>query len=81
MPAQEFLSFSKDSFDLIFLDPPYNMGILDEILEKVSAITASGGIIMAESELEWQPKDDIPGLSQVKRFKYGKVAVTKFIKE
>ena len=81
MPAQEFLSFSKDSFDLIFLDPPYNMGILDEILEKVSAITASGGIIMAESELEWQPKDDIPGLSHVKRFKYGKVAVTKFIKE
>lgn len=81
MTAQDYLRTSKDEFDLIFLDPPYNMGILDEILEKVYQITAPGGIIIAESELGWKPKSEIDGLTMVKQYKYGKVFVTKFQKE
>ena len=81
MSAQDFLRTSKDEFDLIFLDPPYNMGILDEIMEKVYQITAPGGIIMAESELGWYLKKEIDGLREVKKYKYGKVLVTKFVKE
>ena len=57
------------------------MGILDEIMEKVYQITAPGGIIMAESELGWKLKKEIPGLEMKKQYKYGKVLVTKFIKE
>ncbi|MBR5520952.1 MAG: 16S rRNA (guanine(966)-N(2))-methyltransferase RsmD [Oscillospiraceae bacterium] len=81
MSAQDFLRTTKDQFDLIFLDPPYNMGILDEIMEKVYQITAPGGIIMAESELGWSLKEEIRGLEQKKQYKYGKVLVTKFVKE
>ncbi len=81
MAAQDFLRTTKDKFDLIFLDPPYNMCILDEILEKVYQITSEGGIIIAESELGWQLKEEIPGLTEVKKYKYGKVSVTKFVKE
>ena len=81
MSAQDFLLTTKDKFDLVFLDPPYNMGILDEIIEKVYQITADGGIIMAESELDWSLKNEIEGLREVKKYKYGKVSVTKFLKE
>ena len=81
MSAQDFLRTTKDEFDLVFLDPPYSMGILDEIMEKVYQITAPGGIIMAESELGWSLKKEIPGLVQKKQYKYGKVLVTKFVKE
>ena len=81
MSAQDFLRTTKDEFDIVFLDPPYNMGILDEIMEKVYQITAPGGIIMAESELGWKLKKEIPGLETKKQYKYGKVLVTKFIKE
>ena len=81
MSAQDYLSSSKDEFDIIFLDPPYNMGILDEIMEKVYQITAPGGIIMAESELGWKLDKEIEGLSMVKQYKYGQVFVTKFQKE
>ena len=31
MVSQDFLRTTKDNFDIVFLDPPYNMGILDEI--------------------------------------------------
>ena len=81
MTAQDYLRTSKDEFDIVFLDPPYNMGILDEILEKVYQITAPGGIILAESELGWKPEKEIEGLEMVKQYKYGKVFVTKFQKE
>lgn len=81
MTAQDYLRSCKDEFDIIFLDPPYNMGILDEILEKVYQITAPGGIIIAESELGWKPAQEIAGLEMVKQYKYGKVFVTKFQKE
>ena len=81
MSAQDYLRTAKEEFDIIFLDPPYNMGILDEILENVYQITAPGGIILAESELGWAPKTEIEGLEMVKQYKYGKVFVTKFQKE
>lgn len=81
MSAQDFLRSTKDEFDIIFLDPPYNLGILDEIMEKVYQITAPGGIIMAESELGWKLNVEIDGLKMVKQYKYGKVNVTKFQKE
>ena len=81
MNSQDFLRTTKEYFDIVFLDPPYNMGILDEILENVYQITAPGGIILAESELGWTPKTEIEGLEMVKQYKYGKVFVTKFQKE
>ena len=41
-------------FDLIFLDPPYDTGLLDKALENVVQfdILAEGGIIVCESRRE-----------------------------
>lgn len=50
-------------------------------MKKVYEIVNPGGIIIAESELGWNLKEEINGLTEIKRFKYGKVAVTKFQKE
>ena len=80
MVSQDFLRTTKDNFDIVFLDPPYNMGILDEILPKVCEVTAEDGIIIAESELGWKPAE-IEGLKLKKQYKYGKVLVSKFQKE
>ncbi|MEG1863039.1 MAG: 16S rRNA (guanine(966)-N(2))-methyltransferase RsmD [Oscillospiraceae bacterium] len=81
MSAQDFLKSTKEGFDIVFLDPPYNMGTLDEIIEKVYAILNENGIIIAESELGWQLKTEVPNLKMKKQYKYGKVLVTKFQKE
>ena len=81
MAAKDFLRKTNEKFDIIFLDPPYNMGILDEIMPKVYQITADNGIIIAESESGWHLKEDIEGLRMAKQYKYGKVLVTKFLRE
>ena len=81
MQAEAFLATCKDKFDMVFLDPPYNKGILEKIIEKVYQNLSEGGIIIAESELGWKLDKDISGLCEVKVYKYGKIQVTKFIKE
>lgn len=81
MSAQDFLRTTKDTFDIVFLDPPYNQGTLQEILPKVCEKLSEGGIIIAESELGFKIKEDILGLREEKQYKYGKVLVTKYQKE
>ena len=81
MTAQDFLRTTKDSFDIVFLDPPYNLGILDEILTNVCKILSEDGIIIAESELSWKIPENLDGVSVKKQHKYGKVLITRLIKE
>ena len=81
MTAQDFLRTTKDKFDIVFLDPPYNMGILDEILPKVCEILNESGIIVAESEIGYALKDMPQSLELVKQYKYGKVLVSKYQKK
>ena len=79
-----FLAGTRETFDLVFLDPPYASGLLEELLERV---TASGfdilnpyGIIVAE-----HPADRLlavpAGYRLRKTYRYGKIAVTLFRRE
>ena len=66
----------KEKFDLVFLDPPYQEGILDEILHRLqySELLAAGAIVICESD-----KDGIPAPIDgyaCKLYRYGKTHVT-----
>ncbi len=66
----------REEFDLIFLDPPYQEGVLDDVLHRLqySGVVAKGAIIICESD-----KDGIPNPVegwQSKLYRYGKTYVT-----
>lgn len=66
----------REKFDLVYLDPPYQEGILDEVLHRLqySDLIAKGAIIICESD-----KDGIPNPVegwQSKLYRYGKTYVT-----
>ena len=48
---QAFLSRCRETFDVIFLDPPYNSGMLEKALETITAIdiVSENGIIVCEN--------------------------------
>ena len=83
--AREFLARTSERFDLVFLDPPYASGLLEEMLERITApgfdILRPYGIIIAEHPAE----KDLPGLPTAYRlqrtYRYGKIAVTLFRRE
>ena len=71
----------KEKFSLIFLDPPYKDGILDQILKSIfdAGIVADDVIIVCESSLSGIP-EPIDGF-KVKSYRYGKIYVTIFRSE
>lgn len=48
--ALQFLAASKQKFDLIFLDPPYNLGWLNKILPQLAAHLTDNGAVYVEAE-------------------------------
>ena len=70
------IASGKEKFSLVFLDPPYAEGILDEIIHRLrySGVLEDDAIIVAESD-----KDGIPSAvegAQSKLYRYGKSYVT-----
>ena len=68
-------------FDLIFLDPPYDSGVYEKVLEKIIRfdILSEGGIIICESRRE-SVLPEAPGMRQ-KIYNYGRVKITAYNKE
>jgi len=54
--AQDWLSFcGPQSFDVIFLDPPYGLGLIQEVLPRLPSLLAAGGRIYVEAEAPLDP--------------------------
>ncbi len=71
-----FLDKTSLKFDIIFLDPPYNQGLLSRSAEIIGkkGLLNDGGIIVAESEhLGEEPDEEFFDI--IKRAKYGKTTV------
>ena len=80
----EFLKGTGERFDLVFLDPPYASGLLEEVLERITMpgfdILNPYGIIVAEHPADRRPA--VPaGCRLRKTYRYGKIAVTLFLRE
>ena len=85
IPALEgILLEAGEDFDLVFLDPPYASGLLEEMLGRITApgfdILHPYGIIVAEHPADRRLA--VPaGYRLRKTYRYGKIAVTLFRRE
>lgn len=64
--ALSFLEKNQQLFDVIFLDPPYNQGWLDQVLPLLSAHLSKDGVVYAEAEYAIKPNDTWQVLKQSK---------------
>ncbi len=74
--ALTYLDRTSCKFDIIFLDPPYNTGLLNKAVAKIADnnLLSENGIIVAESEyMGEEPENDFFDI--IKRAKYGKTTV------
>ncbi len=71
-------SSKKEKFSLIFLDPPYKDGMLDQVLKAMfdADIVSDDAIIVCESSMTGIP-EPIEGFT-AKCYRYGKIYVTIF---
>ena len=83
--ARDFIARAGERFDLVFLDPPYASGLLEEMLERMAApgfdILNPYGIIVAEHPAGKALPALPPPYRLLRTYRYGKIAVSLFRRE
>ncbi len=76
--ALGYLSSAQTRFDLVFLDPPYASGLLEQALARITQgdLVAPGGLIVAESALEKALPEPAAPYRVYRDYRYGKIKVT-----
>lgn len=74
--AEDFLRSTAQTFDLIFLDPPYDSGVYAPILSLIErrGLLKDGGVISVEMRAD-MPLPETKGLRILKDRKYGKTRI------
>ena len=80
--AEAFIENASQRFDIIFLDPPYNKGLVVPVLDSVSdkGLLNDDGIAVLESDFS-DDHGNISGLEIIKQKKYGRTYITVYKKK
>lgn len=76
-----YLLTSSKKFDIAFLDPPYNSGVLQDALIKTANVMSDSGVIICEHPAQIQLPEAVSDFKAAKKYKYGKIHVTIYKKE
>lgn len=75
-----YCAMSRETFDIAFLDPPYNEGLLDSAIKAVLTLMSDYGLIVCEHPPEVKLVESIGGFNIFKTYRYGKINVTVYRK-
>lgn len=75
-----FAAACRDTFDIVFLDPPYAAGLLMPAVKAVLPLMSDYGRIICEHPPEAELEETVGGFSVSKTYRYGKVLVTVYRK-
>ncbi|MBQ2897551.1 MAG: 16S rRNA (guanine(966)-N(2))-methyltransferase RsmD [Clostridia bacterium] len=70
---EDFFIKNTQKFDLVFLDPPYSVGIENEVFPKLLNHLTDGAVVVLESEA---PLKQFDGYEVLKNVRYGRVYIT-----
>lgn len=76
-----FLRLTKDTFDIAFLDPPYEAGLVLEALPLLVPHMSDGGVIVCETSRDEVLPEEVLDFYMKKDYKYGKVKLTVYRKK
>ena len=79
MDSIDFLKTDRGMYDIVFLDPPYNMGILEKVLPLLESHVNEGGRVICEHEQKLELPANFGPLVLKKKYKYGKIEISQFV--
>lgn len=74
--AVAFLRSNRKKFDIIFMDPPYSKGILQNTLPYAVQNVNDGGVIICEHPYGEEMPQTVGHFSVYRDYKYGKIGIT-----
>jgi len=79
--AFRFLSRADELFDIVFIAPPYNLGLAGKALRRAAPNVDASGFVLCETEVGAKMPEAVGGLVLSKRYKYGQTAVLLYRKD
>ena len=67
-----------EKFDIVFLDPPYKTGLLQQALSLITKQTKNTGIIICERPIDEEIPEKINGFSLDRNYRYGKIMISTY---
>ena len=58
LDALQFLKQNQQKFDVIFVDPPYHQGLLDQVLPLIKTGLSEDGLVYVEAEFVFEDSMD-----------------------
>ncbi len=71
-----YLTGCRETFDMAYLDPPYQQGLLQKALQLLPAVMSPSGVILCEHPAEETLPETVGRFAAKKHYKYGKIMVT-----
>ena len=71
----------KENFDIAFVDPPYNLGLVDKCLPLLLKLMSEDGIVVCETSAGEDLPESIDGWYADRVRRYGKTKLTLYRKE
>lgn len=78
MDYQSFLAMNTAKADIVFLDPPYRTGVLQNALELAAQRVKETGIIIAENPLDEEILSNYGDFVLDRQYRYGKIKISTF---
>lgn len=73
-----FLNSTNEKFDIIFLDPPYKMGLLQESLPYAVKCVSKNGRILCECPIDENLPESVEDFIAFRKYKYGNIKITAY---
>lgn len=71
-----YLRTASETFDIVFLDPPYKTGLLQSALGEIEKVVNPGGVVICEAPKDEELPEGIGSHFQSKKYNYGKISLT-----
>lgn len=80
MDVLPFLATTRDTYDLAFADPPYDLHVMGKVLEGVSPHLSEGGLFLCETREKEDLPEEIGDLFKYRVYKGGKSQIVSYRK-
>ncbi|MBQ8795866.1 MAG: 16S rRNA (guanine(966)-N(2))-methyltransferase RsmD [Clostridia bacterium] len=74
--SKSFLATSRENFDIAYVDPPFGLGLIDEVLPLLAEKMNKGGVILCECADSEQVPDEAGDFILDRNYRYGKIKVS-----
>ncbi len=74
----DYIKTCRNTFDIAIIDPPYDRGLIMQVMPILEPKMSERGIVVCEHEIGLELPESVGKLIKNKTYKYGKIEVTIF---